>query len=131
MPDTDTVADTDLLLLDAPGLDTLCAHAAFRQFVFGVFADRMADLIALAEAVAFQRLDLRLCQALLGHGGTLHTTHQALADSLGTVREIVSRLLARFERQGWVRLSREHIEVLDSTALRALAAGQDAPAGAV
>jgi CRP/FNR family transcriptional regulator len=118
---------TDLVLLSPAGLDLWCRHAAFRGFVFGVFGDRLADLMALAEAVAFQRLDQRLAQALLGHGASMHTTHQALADGLGTVREIVSRLLNRFERAGWVRLSREHIEVLDGAALRAVAAGQLPP----
>ncbi|HQC98120.1 MAG TPA: helix-turn-helix domain-containing protein, partial [Aquabacterium sp.] len=49
--------------------------------------------------------------------------HQALADELGTVREIVTRLLRRFERAGWLRTGRERIEILDAAALRALAAG--------
>jgi CRP-like cAMP-binding protein len=70
------------------------------------------------------QLNQRLAQALLGHGLALSTTHQALADNLGTVREIVSRLLARFERAGWVRLSRERIEVLDGATLRQVAAGE-------
>jgi CRP/FNR family transcriptional regulator len=121
------VEATELVLLTPQGLEAWCQHAPFRRYVFGVLADRLADLMALAEAVAFQQLDQRLAQALLGHGPALVTTHQALADSLGTVREIVSRLLNRFERDGWVRLSRERIEVLDSHALRALASG--APGG--
>jgi CRP/FNR family transcriptional regulator len=99
------------------------ARPAFRRFVFGVFGERLADLIGLAEAVAFQRIDQRLAGALLGHGHALHTTHQALADELGTVREIVSRLLKRFEQRGWVVLAREHVEILDAAALRALADG--------
>jgi CRP/FNR family transcriptional regulator len=37
------------------------------------------------------------------------------------VREIVTRLLRRFEREGWVSLSREHIHISNSGALRALA----------
>ena len=65
-----------------------------------------------------------LATALLGRGTHLALTHQALADELGTVREIVSRLLRRFEREGWVSLSRERIQIADSAALRAVAAGQ-------
>ncbi|KPF45740.1 transcriptional regulator [beta proteobacterium AAP121] len=119
-----TTEATELVLLSPAGLDRWCQQAVFRRHVFGVLADRLAELMALAEAVAFQRLDQRLAQALLGHGLALATTHQALADNLGTVREIVSRLLARFERAGWVRLSRERIEVLDGAALRQVAAGE-------
>ncbi len=121
-----TVAATELVLLSPAGFARWTQHEPFRRFVFGVFADRLADLMSLAEAVAFQRLDQRLAQALLGRGSSLRTTHQALADELGTVREIVSRLLSRFERAGWVSLHRERIELLDSAALRQLAAGSGA-----
>jgi len=95
--------------------------AAFRDDVLGLFAERMADLTALVDAVAFQKLDRRLAAALLGRGQQLRITHQALADELGTVREIVTRLLRRFEREGWVLLGREQITLVNSAALRALA----------
>ena len=118
---------TRLLLLSPAGFEQWVAHAPFRRFVFGVFADRLAELMSLVEAVAFQRLDQRLAAALLGHGATVMTTHQGLADELGTVREIVTRLLKRFERAGWVNLARERIELRDAAALRALSAGDTRP----
>jgi len=96
---------------------------AFRNDVLGLFAERMADLTALVDAVAFQKLDRRLAAALLGRGQQLRLTHQALADELGTVREIVTRLLRRFEREGWVTLGREQIAIVNSVALRAVAQG--------
>jgi len=71
----------------------------------------------LVEAVAFQRLDQRLAALLLGKGRLIRTTHQALADELGSVREIVTRLLRSFEQRGWVRLERERVTVLDPKAL--------------
>lgn len=114
---------TRLLMLSPDGFDQWMAHEPFRRFVFGVFADRLADLMSLAEAVAFQRLDQRLAATLLGRGQTVQTTHQALANELGTVREIVTRLLKRFERAGWLEVGRERIELRDPAALRALAAG--------
>lgn len=125
-----TVVDSELVVLSPAGFERWASHEAFRRFVFGVFADRLADLMALAEAVAFQRLDQRLAAALLGHGDTLHLTHQALADSLGTVREIVTRLLKRFERAGWVSLGRERITLRDAQALRQLAGGEPPNAAA-
>jgi CRP/FNR family transcriptional regulator len=122
----ETTAATRLAVMSPDALDACCAHEPFRRFVFGVFADRLADLMALAEAVAFQRLDQRLAAALLGHGEVLHTSHQALADELGTVREMVTRLLRRFERSGWLALGRERIEIRDAAALRRLSAGDAA-----
>lgn len=118
-----TTEPTELVVLSPRGFDRWVIDSGFRQFVFGIFADRLADLMALAEAVAFQRLDQRLAGTLLGHGAVVASSHQALADELGTVREIVTRLLKRFERAGWLRLGRERIEVLDAAALRQLAAG--------
>jgi len=93
---------------------------AFRNDVLGLFAERMADLTCLIDAVAFQKLDRRLASALLGRGQVVLVTHQTLADELGTVREIVTRLLRRFERDGWVSLGREQIQILNGAALRAL-----------
>jgi len=91
---------------------------AFRNEILGLFAERMADLTSLIDAVAFHKLDRRLASALLGRGPQLSLTHQALADELGTVREIVTRLLRRFEREGWVVLGREQIQITNGAALR-------------
>ena len=119
-----TTRASTLLLIPPDVFNRWLETPAFRNEVLGLFAERMADLTGLIDAVAFQRLDQRLATALLGRGTHLALTHQALADELGTVREIVSRLLRRFEREGWVSLSRERIQIADSAALRAVAAGQ-------
>ncbi|MGD0502224.1 MAG: Crp/Fnr family transcriptional regulator [Steroidobacteraceae bacterium] len=116
---------SELLLLSPDLFNRWTEYAGFRQFVFGLFAERLADLMNLIDAIAFQRLDRRLAQHLLGHGQVLRTTHQALADELGTVREIVTRLLNRFEVAGYVGLARERIEVLDAARLRAVAGGNN------
>ena len=118
-------APTRLLVLPGELFLRWTASEPFRRFVFGVFASRMTELARLAEAVAFQRLDRRLAAALLGRGVTVLVTHQALADELGTVREIVTRLLRRFEQAGWVGLGRERIDVLDAAALRRLSSGYE------
>lgn len=115
--------DTELALVDAAGFAAWTAHEPFRRHVFGIFAERLSGLITLAEAVAFQRLDQRLAAALLGRGMVLQTTHQSLAEELGTVREMVTRWLKRFEQAGWVQLGRERIELRDPAALRELAGG--------
>ncbi len=116
-----TETDTLLMLLPKPVFDALLAEPVFRGFVFHLFAERIADLMQLIEAVAFHRLDQRLAALLLGKGRVLHVTHQQLADELGSVREFVSRLLKGFAAQGLVRLSREQIEILDAAGLRRVA----------
>jgi CRP/FNR family transcriptional regulator len=48
----------------------------------------------------------------------VRATHQQLADELGSVREMVSRLLKGFAEQGLVALGREQIEIRDAAGLR-------------
>jgi len=116
-----TESETALALLPRDLFDQLLAQAPFRDFVFHLFSERIAELMQLVEEVAFRKLDQRLANLLLGKGRQLHTTHQQLADELGSVREMVSRLLKGFADQGLVRLGREQIEILDPAGLRKLA----------
>jgi CRP/FNR family transcriptional regulator len=119
-------ADARLLVLSREAFDALMArHAPFRQYVFSLFAERLAELMGLVEAVAFHKLDRRLAAALLGHGRTVALTHQQLADEVGSVREIVTRVLRGFADAGWIQPGRGSIEITDAAALRRVAAGAD------
>jgi CRP/FNR family transcriptional regulator len=116
-----------LLVLPPPEFNALVAEdETFRRHVFALFGDRLAALMQVVEAVAYQKLDQRLAALLVrrdADGGEIHATHQALADELGSVREIVSRLLRSFEDRGWVDLGRERIRLVDRAALAQLAQG--------
>lgn len=114
-------AETTLALLPRPLFDALLAEPGFRDFVFRLFSERIAELMQLVEEVAFHKLDQRLAALLLGRGRVVRATHQQLADELGSVREMVSRLLKGFAEQELVRLSREQIEILDPAGLRRIA----------
>jgi CRP/FNR family transcriptional regulator len=117
-------ADVEMVMLTpAAFLRAFTTIEAFRDQIFARFSARMTELLELVSAVAFQRLDQRLASALVNRETPIHTTHQALADELGSLREIVSRLLKNFAEQGWVRLGREQIEIVDAAGLRRLAAG--------
>lgn len=114
-------SETTLVLLPRALFDRLLDAPPFRDFIFRLFAERIAELMQLVEEVAFHKLDQRLANLLLGKGRQLRTTHQQLADELASVREMVSRLLKGFADQGLVRLGREQIEILDPAGLRKIA----------
>ena len=117
-------SDARLVVLPKRVFDALMeSHAPFRQYVFGLFADRLTDLMGLVEAVAFHKLDRRVAAALLGHGAVVSMTHQQLADAVGSVREIVTRVLKSLADEGVVRLGRGTIEILDAARLRQIAEG--------
>ena len=112
----------EVVMLPAAAFHALLGRQeAFRSYVFHLFSDRLTDLMQLVSAVAFQKLDQRLANLLISKPGPIHATHQALADELGSAREIVSRLLKGFAEQGWVRLGREQIDITDAAALKKFA----------
>jgi len=83
-------------------------------FVFTLLSQRLAGVIELVEEVAFGRMDQRLMDYLIGKSKDrcLETTHQKIANDLGTSREVISRLLKDFERKQQVKLSRISITLL-------------------
>ncbi|OAI14190.1 hypothetical protein A1359_11540 [Methylomonas lenta] len=93
--------------------------AFFREFVFHSFSKRLADVIKRMEALSFGSVDQKLAKALLASKSqTIQKTHHELALDMGSVREVVSRHLKRFESYGWLRLSRGSIVIVDADALK-------------
>jgi CRP/FNR family transcriptional regulator, anaerobic regulatory protein len=97
---------------------------AFRRFVFANLGNRIAEVIARMEEVAFRPVERRLAAWLLtrvGGARALTVTHREIAVELGTAREVVSRHLKRFESAGLVHLGRSSLEVRDPQGLQRLA----------
>ena len=121
--------ETALEVLAVPAplvLEWLASSADWRAYVFGLVAQRLAEVISVVEDVAFRRMDQRLADHLLfaaDSGTTLAATHQQIADDLGSSREVVSRVLKDFEQRGLVTLGRGQLQILDTRRLRELAAG--------
>lgn len=93
-------------------------HEVFRQSVFDQFSSRITGLMELVDEVAFQQLDQRLAHMLYRRGPVINESHQQIADELGSVREIVSRILKQFAERGWIVLTRRKIQVIDPETLK-------------
>lgn len=111
-------ADTEMVMMPSPEFDRLLGAGAFRIFVFSLISRRILELMQLVEEVAFHRLDRRLAALLVRRGTPVTASHQELADELGTVREMVTRLLNSFSDSGMIRLGRARIEILDESMLQ-------------
>ena len=104
--------------------DLVAQSKSFRDFVFAAFSKRITDLFLMIDEVAFQRLDVRLADKLLGlskGADTVATTHQKLSGELGTAREVISRQLQEFQRRGWIEQARGSVSILDRLQLEKLA----------
>jgi len=86
---------------------------------------RLAQVEDRMEEVAYKRLPERLAGLLLelANGGRAirGTSHQALADMLGTYRETISAILRGFKDDGLVELGYRRIELRDVPGLKAAA----------
>lgn len=92
--------------------------------VLAVVGRRLRHLVGLVEAMTFGSVTQRLARLLLdaskGAGAAtfdLPLTHQELASRLGTVREVVSRNLARFRAQGLIRIQDRQVEIVNRAGL--------------
>ncbi|MEQ1698258.1 MAG: Crp/Fnr family transcriptional regulator [Hyphomicrobiaceae bacterium] len=123
----EAIAETDVRAVAIPRStfdDMIARSPMFRRFVFTAFSARVTDLFKIIDQVAFARMDIRLAQRLLelsqGAAG-VSVTQQQLASELGTAREVISRILAEFQRRRWVSLTRGSIVIDDRLALDGLA----------
>lgn len=117
------IAESDVKLVVLPPAlfnQLMSENVTFRHYVFALFSERLAGMMELVEAVTFQRLDRRLAALLLERGKVVHASQQKLADDIGTVREMVGRVLRNFEDRGLVALGREQVRVINPEGLRAV-----------
>lgn len=90
-----------------------------------VMAARFSEVMWLVEQVLWRSMDKRVAAFLLDEAaieGTarLSITHEAIANHLGTHREVVTRMLRYFQGEGMVSLSRGTVELLDEKRLAGL-----------
>ena len=91
--------------------------------LLAVVGRRLRQLIYVVESITFGSVTNRLARLLLDidaeqPGAGIGLTHQELASRLGTVREVVSRNLARFRVQGLIRIEGREIHVVNAAGLR-------------
>jgi len=111
-----TLSDAGLFLVPSAAFRRLISeHEMMREFVFTLLSRRLSGVMELVEEVAFGHMDERLLDYLVEKSADnkLETTHQKIANDLGTSREVVSRLLKDLERKGRVQLSRNAVTLLD------------------
>lgn len=94
--------------------------------LLNVFSSRLRHLVGFVERITFGSIRQRLALAVLemadAAGATafaMPETHEDLANRLGTVREVVSRNLGRFQSEGLIRLHRRDLQILNRDGLAA------------
>ena len=122
--EAEALAETDgvaLVLGKAMFERLLNGSPRFRAYVFQGFAGRLGDVLGIMQVMMDKRIDCRLAALLAGAGAELKLTQQAIAQELGTAREVISRHLKEFEQRGWITVKRGRVAVLQPAALSTFA----------
>jgi CRP/FNR family transcriptional regulator len=111
--------DTKLIMIPIQKMEEWTGkYRSWRNFVFESYHNRLMEMLASIDSIAFLRMDERLLKYLkdkvaVTHDSLLHTTHKEIAYDLHTSRVVISRLLKSLENSGTIKLNRNSIEVLD------------------
>ncbi|HLT79926.1 MAG TPA: Crp/Fnr family transcriptional regulator [Cyclobacteriaceae bacterium] len=110
--------EAEILMLPIQKVNELVReNPQWTQFMFDLYNKRFEELLSVVNAIAFQKVDVRLWDLLktkvkMLRTNELNMTHQQIADELGTAREVVSRLLKQLERDNKIELGRNRIKIL-------------------
>ena len=92
--------------------------------ILAVVGRRLRHLVGIVESITFGSVTQRLARLLLDSAKQAGSnefefplTHAELASRLGTVREVVSRNLARFRAEGLVRMEGHQLRILNRAGL--------------
>lgn len=86
-----------------------------RDFTVNELSGRVFDLLAALEERSLRSIEDRLKGYLIRRvdgQGEVAATHEQIALSLGTAREVVSRKLGQLGRAGWIKTQRGRIRLL-------------------
>ena len=100
--------------------DWVARYDLWRGFVFDLLSQRLANVMALVDEVAFRRMDRRVATLLLDRSRSqnpVRITHQEIAAEFGSSREVISRILEDFAVREMIRLGRGTVEILDLQSL--------------
>ena len=126
------IDDATLLFVSKQGFQALClAHPQVSLKVLRVVGMRLRRLVGIIEELSFTTVRHRLAAFLLRKAKTsgkrsadgiefaLPANNQELASQIGTVRELVSRNLSRFQAEGMLKVDGRTVTVTDLKALEA------------
>jgi CRP/FNR family transcriptional regulator, cyclic AMP receptor protein len=126
------IDDATLLFVSKQDFQALCVeHPQVALKVLRVVGARLRRLVGIIEELSFTTVRHRLASFLLrlaqkegkrtrdGVEITLPVSNQELASQIGTVRELVSRNLSRFQAEGMLKIDGRSLTICDLKALEA------------
>lgn len=119
--------ETDLWIIPSEVYKKIMEESApVANYTNELMASRFSDVMWLMEQVMWKSLDKRLAAFLLEESSIeacdeLKITHEIIANHLGSPREVITRMLRYFQSEGYIKMSRGTVTIVDRIKLQSLA----------
>jgi CRP/FNR family transcriptional regulator, anaerobic regulatory protein len=118
--------DSSVIIIDSSFFKKLSDNnTSVQSFFLNLTQNSLSEIMWVLEQVVFFSLDNRLSSYLinqyyLNDSNDIYITHDGIANDLGSAREVISRMLKKFEKDGLVKISRGIIKIVDIEGLKSL-----------
>lgn len=119
----DAEKDSEILLINADVFQDICNKNIYAEnFSYKKTAGRFSDVMLAMQQILFMSFDKRLASFLLNElsktdNDLISLTHEQIAKYIGSAREVVSRTLKEFEKEGLIELYRGKVKVINKMRL--------------
>ena len=111
--------DASAIIIDSSLLKKLSqSNINVMNYILSLTQDKLSEVMYVLEQATFFSLDERITDYLLEQGryqdsNILYITHENIANELGSSREVISRILKKFEKEGKIEVSRGKIKLIN------------------
>lgn len=118
--------DSSVIIIDSVFFKEISkTNLSVQNFFLNLTQDKLSEIMWVLEQVVFFSLENRLANFLidqyyLNNSISINITHDAIANNLGSAREVISRLLKKLEKDKMLKLSRGIITIINLEKLKSL-----------
>ena len=90
------------------------------NYIYKKTVSKFSELMWNMQELLFTSLDKRLALFLLKEekDKKVKLTHEQIAVQLGSAREVISRMLKKFEKEGSIQMARGEVEIINTNKLK-------------
>lgn len=118
----ETLTQTSVIVINTNTFtDLVSKYPDFSFMIMKFMAERMARMVNLASDLSFHSVRIRLARLLIDLAEQpfieIGWTQDEIAAQIGTIRDVVGRILRDFEAKGLIARNRQEIKLLDKDGL--------------
>lgn len=118
--------DSSVIIIDSNFFKDLSStNSSIQKFFLELTQNKLSEVMWVIEQVVFFNLEYRVANYLinqyyLDNSINIYTTHETIANNLGSAREVISRILKRLEKNNLLKIGRGYITITDIKGLKSL-----------